>query len=65
MPLVPVDGIVLSKEILFMPAAGGVSLSLGVSNESELNREVLFAGPSLVNRPRRGYLVDPCVVGAG
>jgi len=62
---VPVGGIVLRRETLFISAAGGVSLSLGVSSESELNREVLFAGPSLVSLPRRGYRVDPWVVGAG
>jgi len=36
-----------------------VSDSDGVSRESELNRDARFGGPSLVNRPRRGYLVDP------
>jgi hypothetical protein len=41
-------------------ASGGVSLSEGVSMESELNRDVRFGGPRRVNLPRLGYLVVLC-----
>jgi hypothetical protein len=52
---VPVDGIVERSEISFFGSAmGGVSLSEGVSRESELNLEVRFAGPRRVNLPLLG-----------
>jgi hypothetical protein len=44
----------------FTSASGGVSVSDGVSIESELNRDVRFGGPRRVNLPRRGYLVVLC-----
>ena len=51
----PVDGIVDRREISFLvSAAGGVSLSEGVSRESELSLEVRFAGPRRVSLPRLG-----------
>ena len=44
----------------FTSDSGGVSISDGVSIESELNRDVRFGGPRRVNLPRRGYLVVLC-----
>ena len=57
--LVPADGMVLNcgRAVSVGPGGGGVSPSDGVSRESELRRDVRFGGPSLVNRPRRGYRV--------
>ena len=53
---VPLDGIVLNTDT-GLGASGGVSDSDGVSIESELSRDVLFGGPSLVSLPLRGYRV--------
>jgi len=55
---VPLDGMALNTET-GRSGFGGVSDSDGWSRESELRRDALFGGPSLVNRPRRGYLIDP------
>lgn len=44
----------------FTSASGGVSVSDGFSNESELSLDVRFGGPRRVSLPRRGYLVVLC-----
>ena len=56
---VPLDGIVLNTETGCSGWFGGVSDSERVSRESELNLDARFGGPNLVNRPRRGYRLDP------